>query len=71
MFDRSLPEPLYEALRPFAESQAVWDMAVTVLTFSVIAYILVAITRRSLISKQGPTPLTDRAAYKAFKSGRP
>lgn len=71
MFNRSLPEPIYEALLPFAESQAVWDTMLAVLVFSVIGYICVLALRRFLIAKQGPTPLTDRAAYKAFKGGRP
>lgn len=71
MFNWSLPEPLYEAMLPLAESQGPWDLAVTVLVFASIGYVCVFAVRRFLISKQGPTPLTDRAAYKSFKGGRP
>lgn len=71
MFNRSLPEPIYEGLRPYAESQAVWDLAIAVLVFASIGYACVFALRRFLIAKQGPTPLTDRKSYNAFKAGRP
>lgn len=70
MFNRSLPEPIYEALLPFAESQAVWDTMLAVLVFPAIGFACVYVVRRFLIAKQGPTPLTDRKSYKEFKAGR-
>lgn len=71
MFNRSLPEPIYETLRTFAESQAVWDLTIATLVFSVIGFACVYVLRRFLIAKQGPIPLTDRKSYKDFKAGRP